>query len=140
MASDDDLVRLILFIVAFVVLAPLLLMTVAWSLLGGRGSAHMWESQSGTHMWDNGMWGGTQPIWGWLLIWVVLFVVLLGGGYLLYRTLEEPKTNGTDAALEELRLAYARGELSDEEFEKRVSRLRSTGQQTATLNERADET
>lgn len=50
-------------------------------------------------------------------MWLVLLVIFLGGGYHLYRVVSRPGGNQQDTALEELRLAYARGELSGEEFE-----------------------
>lgn len=65
------------------------------------------------------------------LVFQLGFVVLLvGGGYLLYRALVSDSgigTMGSDSALEELRLAYARGDISDEEFERRRERLQTSG-------------
>lgn len=59
-------------------------------------------------------------------------LLLVGGGYLLYRSL---RGNGdtdyfgtSDTALDELRLAYARGDLSEEEFEMRRKRLQQQGE------------
>lgn len=62
--------------------------------------------------------GSVSPWWGlgMMMIWLI---VLLGIGYALYRTLLRSPPSETDSALEELRLAYARGELSDDEFETR---------------------
>lgn len=53
-----------------------------------------------------------------MLVWLV---GLLGIGYLLYRSLAGgmQTKSASDPALEELRLAYARGDLSEEEFEQR---------------------
>ena len=65
--------------------------------------------------------GQVTPIWRWIMMLVPL-LILLGGGYLLYRAFTRDNLR-TDPALEELRLAYARGELSEEEFETRRSRL-----------------
>ncbi|WP_338042744.1 SHOCT domain-containing protein [Natronococcus amylolyticus] len=42
----------------------------------------------------------------------------------LYGVLVDSSSRRSDPALEALRVAYARGELSDEEFEKRRDRLR----------------
>ena len=47
----------------------------------------------------------------------IALLVLVGIGYLIYRS-----ASG-DPALDELRLAYARGDLSDEEYEERRDRL-----------------
>ena len=113
MAPNNELVRILLFLGALLLVVPLLVMIVVWPM-------GMW---GGGHMWNGGMWDGTGATWGWLLMWIVLLVILLGGGYLLYRAVSRPGANQHDAALEELRLAYARGELSDEEFEVRRDRL-----------------
>ena len=77
----------------------------------------------GGHMWNGGM-NGSGVLGIWIVMWLVLLLILLGGGYLLYRTLTRPDRDTTDAAVEELRLAYAHGELSDEQFEERRERLR----------------
>lgn len=76
-------------------------------------------------MWGGGVWGGTVP--GWMFLVGILFQVLflaavLGGAYLLYRALTD-SGEASDEAIEELRRAYARGDLSDEEFERRRERL-----------------
>jgi len=59
-------------------------------------------------------------------------LLLVGGGYLLYRALTDGgNTNSLgppDTAMEELRRAYARGEISDEEFETRRNRLQQGGE------------
>jgi putative membrane protein len=78
-------------------------------------------------MWGGGMMGGYgtyggSGLWGlgMALIWIV---VLIGGGYLLYRWLAGSRSVVSDPALEELRLAYARGDISEEEYEERRSKL-----------------
>jgi putative membrane protein len=75
--------------------------------------------------WGDGMAGGQAPVWGlgMMLVWLV---VLLGIGYLLFRGLVGGlgTSDGSDPALEELRLAYARGDLSETEFEERRAKLR----------------
>ena len=115
MAENNDLVRLLVLIVAVVLLLPVLMMVFAWPMMG------MW---GGGHMWNGGMWNGTGASGLWFVMWLVPLLILLGGGYLLYRAVTRTGSEATDAALEELRLAYARGELSDEEFEQRRERLR----------------
>lgn len=50
--------------------------------------------------------------------------VLLSVGYLLYVRGDARPEPKTDDALDELRAAYARGDVSDEEFETRRDRLR----------------
>jgi len=116
MSENNDLVRLLLLLVAIVLLLPVLMMVFAWPMMG------MW---GGGHMWDGGMWNGTGEPGLWLGMWIVPLVIFLGGGYLLYRAVTQPGSEGTDAALEEVRLAYARGELSEEEFEERRRRLQT---------------
>ncbi|MEF8778117.1 MAG: SHOCT domain-containing protein [Natronomonas sp.] len=114
MVTNDTVLRTILIIVAAIVLFPLLMMAFAVPMMG------MW---GGSHMWDGGMWSGTGITWMWPLMWLIFIAIIGGVGYLLYRTLKRPPGERTDPALEELRSAYARGELSDEEFEKRRDRL-----------------
>ena len=114
MASDDPLLRTLLVIIAAIVLFSLLMMAFAVPMMG------MW---GGGHMWDGSMWGGTGVPWVWPLMWLIFLAIISGIGYLLYRTVKRPPGEQTDPALEELRSAYARGELSDEEFEKRRERL-----------------
>lgn len=59
---------------------------------------------------------------GGLFLWLVVAVVVLT---LLYRASgeDEGEAPGSDPALEELRRAYARGEVDDEEFDRRRERL-----------------
>lgn len=113
MATDETFVRTLLLVLAVLFLLPVLLMLLAVPMMGLWGGGHMWT------------WNGTAGI-GWLavLLWLFPLAVILGVGYLLYRVLVGPSSRRSDRALEELRVAYARGELSDEEFETRRERLR----------------
>ena len=99
--------RLVVVLLAVVLLLPMVLMAFAFPMMGG------WMMGPGA--------GGAVSVWGWTMMLVPL-LVLLGLGYVLYRALAGDGAGG-DAALEELRLAYARGDLSDEEFETRRERL-----------------
>lgn len=114
--SSDGLLRVLLVVVAAVVLLPVLLMAVAMPMMGVMGG-----------MWTGGMGPGTGggfPLWG-LGVMLVWLLVLGGVGYLLYRGVTGGDAGGgSDPALRELRVAYARGDLSDEEFERRRERLR----------------
>lgn len=83
-----------------------------------------------------GMMGGSGGLGtGWIAIGLItqvgFFLVLLGGAYLLYRafvTNEGADRVGTeDGALAELRVGYARGDVSDEEFVTRRENLRREG-------------
>lgn len=114
MSDDNTLVRILIVLVAVVILVPFLMMVFAWPMMGAWG---------GGHMWNGGMWDGTGATWTWLLMWVIMLLILVGGGYVLYRAISQTNGDGTDTALEELRLAYARGDLSDEEFDERRTRL-----------------
>lgn len=116
MSSEDTLLQTVLIIVAVIVLLPLLMMALAMPMMWFWG---------GGHMWNGGMWNGTGATWGGLLMWLVFLAVLVGIGYLLYRAVSTPTSRETDPALEELRTAYARGDLSDEEFEQRRQRLQT---------------
>jgi putative membrane protein len=110
--SSGGLVRVAVVVLGILVLFPVLMMALAVPTMGLMG----W--------WGDGMVGGFSPLWG-LVMMLVWLVVLLGIGYLLYLGLVGGlrDTSETDPALEELRLAYARGDLSDEDFEERRSHL-----------------
>ena len=111
--SSDGLLRIVLIVLAVIVLFPMLMMVFAAPMMGMMG---WW--------WGGGTAGGLSPLWGigMMLVWLV---VLVGIGYLLYRGLVGGVGSSltTDRALEELRVAYARGDLSDEEFEERRAKL-----------------
>ncbi|MCL7418856.1 MAG: SHOCT domain-containing protein [Halalkalicoccus sp.] len=112
--TSDGLLRIVLIVLAVIVLFPLLMMVFAMPMMGMMG---WW--------WGDGMAGGLSPLWGigMMLVWLV---VLVGIGYLLYRGLigGVGSSMTADRALEELRVAYARGDLSEEEFEERRANLR----------------
>jgi putative membrane protein len=75
---------------------------------------------------------GTVPRWAFLVgaaMQFLLLAVLIGAGYLLYRAVTGT-TGRSDRALDELRLAYARGELTDEEYETRREVLERDGSAT----------
>lgn len=118
--SSDDLLRMVLIILGVIVLFPLLMMVFAMPMMGMMG---WW--------WDGRMAGGLSPLWGMgmMLVWLV---VLVGIGYLLYRGLVGSVGGAVpaDPALEELRMAYARGDLSEEEFEERRQKLAREGEQS----------
>lgn len=114
MDTDDQLLRLVLIIGAALLLLPVLMMLVMMPMLGGMH----------TGMWDGGMWGGgMMGTGGWWLVSsllpLVVIAVLAYAGYQALASGDE-----TDQAIEELRQAYARGELTDEEYETRMQRLR----------------
>jgi putative membrane protein len=57
-----------------------------------------------------------------MLVPLISLLILLGGGYLVFRRMSETQAS-RNLAIEELRTAYARGDLTDEEFEARRERL-----------------
>ncbi len=113
MATDTRDARLAT--IVLVAIAVLVVLPMAFMGFGMMGFGPMM----------GGTWGhGTVP--GWLPLVAVLMQLLfvaavVGGGYLLYRAIAGG--DDTDRALEELRLAYARGDLSDEEYEQRRDAL-----------------
>lgn len=114
--TESSLLRIVAIVLGVIVLLPLVMMAFMMPMMGMMG---------GMGGMGGGMVGGSPPAWGvgMMLVWLV---VLLGVGYLVYRGLAGRTDAGPgDSALEELRVAYARGELTDEEFEQRRARLQS---------------
>lgn len=105
----DDLVKIIVIVLGIILVLPMAMMLLIWPMGG------MW---GGGHMWNNGDAG-----WLGLASWAVIMLILLGAIGLFLRGFLQAERGDTDPALEELRMAYARGELSDEEFEERRNRL-----------------
>jgi putative membrane protein len=112
--TDRQLVTLVLIALGALLVLPLLMgfgMMGFGSMMGG--------------MWGGGMWGnGGTPTWlmglG-VIVQLVFLAVVVGVGYLVYRAVTGAA--GPDRATQELRLAYARGDLSDEEYEQRRDAL-----------------
>lgn len=112
--SDESILVIGVLVILLLVGLPMLMMVfvpMGWGMMGwggyGGGSA-------------------VSPI-RWVFVTVPVLVILLGGAYLLYRTIRADSSDG-DRALEELRLAYARGDLTDEEYETRRRRLEDAEQ------------
>jgi putative membrane protein len=103
--ATDMAFRVVLLVIAVIVFAPLLMMVIAFPLMG-MWTGHMW---SGT--------GFTLPV---MLLWMLLLGMTLGIGYLIYRASTDTYS---DRAIEELREAYARGDLNEDEFEERLEKL-----------------
>lgn len=109
--TTDRTLQVVLVVLAVLLLGPMLMMVFMFPIMG------MW----------GGMMGGfdgvrMSPLWS-LVMMLVWLLVLVGGGYLAYRWLTGSNIGDTDPALEELRLAYARGEISEEEYEERRAKL-----------------
>lgn len=116
MTQNETLTSTLLLVVAAIVLLPVLAMAFMMPMMGMWG----WGHTS-----DGGMWGvaGSGGSWTWLAMWLVTLLVVVGAGYLLSTRLGRDGEDASDPAIEALRLAYARGDLSDEEFERRRERL-----------------
>lgn len=115
MATTTDTNRLI--VVALVALALLVFLPALFmgrGMMGYRGPMMGW------------MYGTNAP--GWMLFVGVLGQLLLvalvvGVGYMVYTTFVGTSSTKTDTALEELRVAYARGDIDEDEFDRRRDRL-----------------
>ena len=110
--ATDGLLRIVLVVLAVVALAPMLMMAFAFPMMGTWGG--MMGRVGGA---------GVSPLWGvvMMLVWSAL---VLGGGYLVFRRVASVAAGDRDPALRELRHAYARGDISDEEYEQRRTGLR----------------
>ncbi|QDX39382.1 SHOCT domain-containing protein [Salarchaeum sp. JOR-1] len=114
----DGTLRLVVIALAVLVGTPLVVMAVMIPFMGAYGG------MMGGYGGYGGMMGGYSPIWG-IGLSLGLLLVLAVIGYAAYRVLSGSRAeSSTDPAQEELRIAYARGELSDEEYETRAKRLR----------------
>jgi putative membrane protein len=110
-ADRPDVATILLVVLGVFVLFPLLSMGLGYS--GMTSHAGM--------MGDYGTYG-MSPVWG-LVMMVVWLVVIVGGAYLLYRLVATDQRAESDKALEELRVEYARGNVTEEEFEQRREKL-----------------
>lgn len=113
MTANDGLLRLILIMVAAILLVPLLMMLF---MIPVMGLGHMWYFD-----------GTRGSLWPLLVFGLVCLIVVFGVIYLLYSAIRGLQHDSSDVAMEELRQAYARGELTDEEFEERRERLQREG-------------
>ena len=77
-------------------------------------------------------------VWA-LALMFLLLVVVLGMGYMFSKLVESVAMSRPDPALEELRIAYARGEITREEFRERRADLRGERDESATESHRPGE-
>jgi putative membrane protein len=110
-SNQLDTTTIVLLILGAIVVLPLLTMGMGFGGMMGYG----------------GMMGGYGTTSGWwplvgMLVQLVFLLVLLGGGYLVFRRVTESQST-RNPAMEELRMAYARGDLTEEEFEARRNKL-----------------
>jgi putative membrane protein len=115
-STDKQLVTIVL-----VVLGALLILPVLFMGFGMMGFGPMMGGMWGGHMWGDGTVPGWMVLVG-LLMQLLFIAAIVGAGYLVYRAVTTADS-GADQALEELRLAYARGDLTDEEYEQRKEAL-----------------
>ena len=114
-STGEGFLRGAIVVLGVLVLFPLLMMVFAMPMMGMMG-------------WWGGGQAGTElsPVWGigMMLLWLLVLVAI---GYLVYRgvvgRMDSRRTG--DPALEELRTAYARGELSEEKYRTRREHLRA---------------
>lgn len=113
MSSSDqlDITTILLLILGAIIVLPLLTMGMGFGGMMGYGGM----------MGQHGSTGGWWPFVG-MLIPLLFLLVLIGGGYLVFRRMNKAQT-AHNPAMEELRTAYARGDLTDEEFESRRDKL-----------------
>ncbi|SFC52428.1 putative membrane protein [Halobiforma haloterrestris] len=104
-STQLDTTTLILLLLGAIIVLPMLTMGFGFGGMMGR----------------NGTSGGWWPFTG-ILVPIVFLLALLGGGYLVVRSTTENRPS-QPSEMEELRRSYARGELTDEEFETRRKRL-----------------
>lgn len=84
-----------------------------------------WGPHYGPHHGPMGGAGGVGGGFLWGPLWILLaIVVLIGGAFLAFHLLQEQEpTETADEALKLLRRRYATGEIDEEEFENRRTRL-----------------
>lgn len=89
----------------------------------GTAAAHGGGSYGGGMMGGGwGLFGGTMGIWG--LLWMGLLIAV--PLYIVYVLLNRGSGENDEQALSVLRERYARGELSDDEFDRRRKQLERT--------------
>ncbi|MDF9748140.1 SHOCT domain-containing protein [Natrinema salsiterrestre] len=108
--NQIDTTTIVFLILGVIIVLPILTMGMGFGGMMGYG----------------GMMGGYGTTSGWwplvgMLVQLVFLLVLLGGGYLVFHRVTESQSSRNPAM--EVRTAYARGDLSDEEFEERCANL-----------------
>ncbi|MFB6254583.1 MAG: SHOCT domain-containing protein [Halobacteriaceae archaeon] len=120
--ESSEMLKIALIILALLIILPFIMMIFVIPLM---------SAGVGIHMMGDGMLWGASPFLGlvMMVLWVLFFVVI---GYFTYRVFEgsSKRPLGRDPALKELRMQYAQGEISEEEFEKRRRRLQRENQET----------
>ncbi|AUV83411.1 hypothetical protein C2R22_18635 [Salinigranum rubrum] len=73
--------------------------------------------------WGAGAWGMGGGLFAGLVALLLLAILVVGAVYLLSTARRETESDGDTDALAVLKRRYARGEIDDEEFERRRGRL-----------------
>jgi putative membrane protein len=123
MSSNTDGQRLGLVLLA--ALGLLVLFPVLFMGFGMMGAGGMMGGAWGGHLGAGGAATGWVPIVG-LVMQLLFLLAVVGGAYFLFRAVAGD--GGHDPAIEELRSAYARGDLSEEEYERRREALERDGE------------
>ncbi|MFC7020273.1 MULTISPECIES: SHOCT domain-containing protein [Haloarcula] len=91
----------------------------------GTAAAHGGGRYSGGMMGGSGwgLFGGAMGLWGLLWMGILLAVPL----YIVYALLNRESGGSDEQSLSVLRERYARGDLSDDEFDRRRKELERTG-------------
>lgn len=85
----------------------------------------MYTAMAAMQGWGNHMdWGGWGMMFGWTLILVVLILVIWAVADGRWPRRDEPGGRGRDRAEEALREQYARGEIDEETYRRRLNELR----------------
>lgn len=123
-STDTQVVTVLLVVLGALVVLPALFMGFGMMGAGPMGTGPMNGAGHG------GMWGSGGSVPGWwplagLLLQLAFLAAVVGLGYLLYRAVTGigDRTATEDPAVEELRLAYARGDLDEDEYERRRDQL-----------------
>ncbi len=127
MTTTRDSTRLVG--IVLLALAALFVLPALVGMAGIFGGGPMGWGGGWMHdTWMHGGTGGSVPWWMWgmgLVGQLLVLTVLVGGGLLLFRALTDRESD--DSALAELRRSYARGDIDDEEFDRRRARLERDG-------------
>ncbi|MFC6965093.1 SHOCT domain-containing protein [Halocatena marina] len=107
------LFHVLIIIVALILLIPLLMMVFMMPMTGVMG---WWTNAPDSSIEMFSLWG--------IGMMLLFLLALFGTGYLIYWMFSRRSFGVDDPALEELRLTYARGEISQDEFEQRQEDLR----------------
>ncbi|MFA9518078.1 SHOCT domain-containing protein [Halopenitus sp. H-Gu1] len=114
--DDTRLVTIVFIIIGAFVIFPMFFMG-----FGMMGYGPMMGGMWGSGMWSDGTMSGWVVLMG-VVMQLLFLAAIVGVGYLIYRAITRSDAD-SDQALEELRLAYARGDLTEEEYEQRRTAL-----------------